>query len=211
MAERTNFLGCEIRTQKSFRPRIETEFWAGKAIGENRQRKGNLKILDLFAGSGCIGISFLKRVGNSSVDFADISPEALSETEKNLKENGILSERYRIVESDLFSGLKGKKYDVILSNPPYVAEARIKEVEDDVLKRDPAISLFGGKDGTDEIKRFLSEVGDHLKGKGVFYMEFDPLQEKAVKEALQNAKIGYQIEKDQFGKVRWLKGRLGNN
>jgi HemK-like putative methylase len=207
MAERSVFLGCEISLEKAFRPRIETEFWAQKAVKENRLRKGRTDILDIFAGSGCIGMSFLKGIEGSFVDFVDISPDAVSEIKKNLEANDIPEERYKIIRSDFFSNIGEKKYDIILSNPPYVALDRIKEVEEDVLKRDPKEALFGGKDGMDCIRRFLGEVKDHLKKEGVFYMEFDPLQEKEIKKELEILGIDCDIRKDQFGKIRWLKGR----
>jgi release factor glutamine methyltransferase len=206
--EKSKFLGYSILRGKAFRPRIETEFWVKKAIEENRQRKGKIKVLDLFSGSGCIGIAFLKSFEDSFVCFADISSRALFEIKKNLKINLIPKEKYRIVRSDFFSGLAKEKYDIIFANPPYVALDRIQEVEKDVLEKDPSLALFGGEDGTACIRKFLKRVNGYLKEKGVFYMEFDPLQAKEIKKILDKKKITFHLRKDQFGKIRWLKGRI---
>jgi release factor glutamine methyltransferase len=164
--------------------------------------------LDIFAGSGCIGIAILKNIENSIVNFADISKEALEQIKINLKLNKISPKRYKIYKSNLFEKLKNKKYDFIFANPPYVALNRIKEVQKEVLEKEPKIALFAGKNGMYFIKKFLKEVKNHLKPGGIFYLEFDPLQKMKIKEIMKKERFDFSFHKDQFKKFRWLKAKI---
>lgn len=205
------FLNCKIDlSKKIFQPRIETEFWVGKTIKEIQNlefRIQNLKVLDIFAGTGCIGITVLKDIKNATVDFADISKEAISQIKINLKLNKIPKNRYKIYKSNLFEKLKDKRYDIIFANPPYVALDRIFEVQKEVLKKEPAEALFADRDGMYWIERFLKKVKNHLKPNGIFYLEFDPKQKEKIKNILEKKGVKFQFKKDQFKKYRWLKGR----
>jgi HemK-like putative methylase len=204
------FLNCKIDlSKKVFEPRIETEFWVGKAIKEIKKSTEtgsllNVKVLDIFAGTGCIGIAVLKNIERTRVDFADISKEAIKQIRINLKLNGISKNQYKIYESNLFEKLKGKRYDVIFANPPYVAFDRIQEVQREVLKKEQEEALFAGRDGMFWIEKFLKQVKNHLKPGGVFYMEFDPLQKEKIEKILEKG-FKFSFRKDQFQKFRWLK------
>lgn len=204
-----NFLNCKIDlSKKVFIPRPETEFWVRKAIGGigNWQLQiGNLRILDLFAGSGCIGIAVLKNIENSFVDFVDIDENAIEEIKFNLKKNKIAKKRYRIIKSNLFENLKSEKYDIIFANPPYVALNRINEVDKEVLENEPKRALFAGADGMAIIEKFLKEVKKYLKKNGILYMEFDPLQKEKIKRILKKEGFQFSFYKDQFEKTRWVK------
>ena len=204
-----NFLNCKIDlSKKVFIPRPETEFWVEKAIGEigNWQLQiGNLHILDLFAGSGCIGIAVLKNIENSFVDFVDIDENAIEEIKINLRKNKIPKKRYRIIKSNLFENLKSEKYDIIFANPPYVALNRINEVDKEVLEKEPKRALFAGADGMAIIEKFLKEVKKYLKKNGILYMEFDSLQKEKIKNILEKEGFQFSFYKDQFEKTRWVK------
>ena len=203
------FLNCKINlSRKVLEPRIETEFWVEKAIRNiERQATKNKRqeVLDIFAGSGCIGIAVFKNAKNAVVDFVDISKDSIEQIKINLKLNKISKIRYRIYKSNLFESLKGRKYDIIFANPPYVALDRIKEVQKEVLQKEPPAALFGGNNGMFWIKKFLKEAGKHLKENGVIYMEFDPKQKNAIKKILEKEEVKFQFRKDQFKKYRWLK------
>jgi len=210
MGKITRFLNCRIDlTQKVFEPRIETEFWVGKAIREINQKiesgKQKIKILDIFSGSGCIGIAVLKNIKNAGVDFVDISNKAIKQIKVNLKLNKIPKNRYEIYKSNLFKSLKNKRYDIIFANPPYVALNRISEVQEEILQKEPATALFAGKDGIFWIKNFLEEAKKHLNKKGDVYMEFDPFQKEKMEQILEKEKFKFHFRKDQFKKYRWLK------
>jgi release factor glutamine methyltransferase len=205
------FLNCKIDTSKGvFIPRPETEFWTKKAIKEIQNyitlyRSNELKILDIFAGSGCIGIAILKNIRKSHVDFVDIDKKAIEQIKINLRLNKISQKRYRIIKSDVFDKIKGK-YNFIFANPPYVAKERLNEVQESVKKLEPKISWYGGRGGLRYIKSFLKGAKEHLKENGIIFMEIDPLQREEVEEILK--KEGYKkfkFYKDQFKKIRWAK------
>ena len=149
------FLNCKINLSKRvFIPRIETEYWLRKAIREIKKEKGAVKILDIFSGSGCIGIAVLKNIKDSFVDFADVDRKAIFQIKVNLRLNKISLKKYKIYRSSFFKKLKGEKYDFIFANPPYVAEERLNEVEKSVLEYEPKTALLSGKKGLSHIKNF---------------------------------------------------------
>ncbi len=202
--KRTKFLNCQIDFSKhNFSPRAETEFWVGKAL-RKIGKTGNLEVLDIFSGTGCIGIAVLKNIKNSRVDFVDIDERAIKQIKINLKLNKIPKNRYKIYRSNLFEKLRGKRHDFIFANPPYVALDRISEVQKDVLKNELAVALFAGKDGLVIIGRFLKQAKAHLRSGGKIFLEFDPLQKEKIKEILIKEGFRFVFKKDQFGKIRWL-------
>ncbi|MCD5396133.1 MAG: peptide chain release factor N(5)-glutamine methyltransferase [Candidatus Pacebacteria bacterium] len=201
-----DFLGCKIDVSKKvFIPRPETEYWTKVAIDEIKKRKGNIKVLDIFAGTGCVGIAVLKHTKNTFVDFVDISDEALDQILKNLALNKIPPQRYKIIKSNIFKNLSQKKYDFILANPPYVALERIKEVDKEVLEKEPHIALFGGKKGLKYIKKFLKKAKNYLKPSGIIYMEFDHRQIEEIRKILIKKEYQFEFFKDQFKNWRFLK------
>jgi release factor glutamine methyltransferase len=208
MGKITRFLNCKIDlTQGVFAPRIETEFWVGKVLKEIKitQSFKRLSILDIFAGSGCIGIGVSKNIKNAKVDFVDISNKAIKQIKVNLKLNKISRSRHRIYKSNLFEKLGKKKYDMVFANPPYIALERINEVQKEVLQKEPATALFAGKDGMFWIKKILKEAKKHLNKNGLIYLEFDPLQKGKIKDIFKKEGFNFSFRKDQFKKYRWLK------
>ena len=207
----TKFLNCKIDLRnRVFIPRIETEFWTGKAIQELVGKKNSeLRILDIFAGSGCIGISILKNVKNLLVDFADIDKKAIEQIKINLKLNKIPSQRYRIYQSNLFEKIKNKNYDYIFANPPYVAKEKIKEVQPSVLRYEPRRAILGGKKGLFYIRKFLKEAKKFLKPDGTIYFEFDPEQKNEISNILRKENYkNFKFFKDEFKKYRFVKVQI---
>ena len=199
----TKFLNCKIDVSKKvLEPRLETEYWTKKAIEEIKKIPRPLKVLDIFSGSGCIGVAILKNT-QSFVDFSDISKDAIGQIKVNVKLNNILNQRFRIIQSNIFSKISDK-YDFILANPPYVALDRIKEVDPDVLKKDPHIALFAGNDGMFLIEKLLQDVKKHLNPNGVLFLEFDPLQKEKIRQILEKKRFQYQFKLDQFKKTRFV-------
>jgi len=194
------FLG--VKVDLFFRPLIpreETEDWVEEVMGEI---KG--ECLDLFAGSGCIGLSILKNVPDSTCDFGDKENSFLKGIKKSVEENRIEKERFNLIKTDVFSNVS-KKYDFILANPPYVAESRMDEVGEDVKIFEPPIALYGGSDGMEIIKKFLNEASDYLKEKGIIYMEFDPEQKNWIEEIIKDKYSSFEFLKDRYGKYRFVK------
>ena len=123
------FLGNKIDLSlRPLIPREETEYWVSIILKEIKEGS---RCLDLFSGSGCIGLSILKNVENSYCDFGEIEDKFIEQIKINLE--GIDENRYKIIKTDIFLNITGK-YDYILANPPYVAEQRMNEVGDDVLE-----------------------------------------------------------------------------
>ncbi len=206
------FNNIKIDTSKSVLfPRLETEYWAKKAISQIKTQKNISsmpKILDIFAGTGCIGIFILKNLPNSNVDFLDISNQAIEQIKINLKLNNISNNRYQIIKSNIFEEIRGEKYDFIFANPPYVAISRIEEVDPSILKKEPHEALFAGQDGMIIIRKFLYQIKNHLKDKGEMFMEFDPSQKPEIEKILQKHNFSFKFYKDQFNLFRWLKLKI---
>lgn len=201
-----DFLGCRIDlSYRPLIPRAETEFWVEQAIGELKNTGGeNLQCLDLFAGSGCIGLAVIKHLPNVTVDFADNDPRGLAQITINLEINHIERCRSRLIESDVFSGIKDR-YDIIFANPPYLAESRKDQVQPSVIGYESPKALFAGTDGLDLIRRFLGQVKNHLQPGGRIYLEFDFPQRSAIEKLLrENGFADFEFHKDQFGRERWL-------
>jgi len=226
-----DFLGCKIDlSQKPFIPRPETEYWVERAIDEMRRahsafssrfiplggsptrlgRKRSARVslvhcLDIFAGSGCIGIAILKHVPCASVDFAEKGKKFCEQIKINAKLNSIDHKRYRVIQSDIFSRVRGK-YDFIFANPPYVALARKSKVQRSVLKNEPHRAVFGGKDGLYYIRKVLKESKKYLAAKGVVYLEFDSYQKPMLAKLIVKEKVTHcEFLKDQFGKWRYAR------
>jgi release factor glutamine methyltransferase len=206
--KRKKFIDCQIDfSKKVFRPRPETEFWVKKAaqiIKKQKTSRNSFNILDIFAGTGCIGIFILKSIKSARVDFADIWPKAIEQIKINLELNKIQKSRYKIYKSNLFEKLGSEIYDFIFANPPYVALDRIFEVQQEVLKNDPLVALFSGKDGTVMIEKFFSRVKNYLNPAGKIFLEFDPSQKKKIEKIAEKEGFKVFLKKDQFNKIRWL-------
>jgi release factor glutamine methyltransferase len=147
----------------------------------------------------------LKNIRSSYVDFVDIDKNAIEQIKINLKLNKISPRRCRVIKSDVFERIKGR-YDFIFANPPYVAKERLGEVQESVKKFEPKISWYGGRGGLRYIKKFLKEAKNHLKEKGIIFMEIDPLQREAIERILKKENYkNFKSYKDQFKKIRWVK------
>lgn len=127
------------------------------------------RVLDLCTGSGCIAIAIAKAFPEALVDAADISVEALSVASINV-EHHELFERVGLVESDVFGKLPGQRYDLIVSNPPYVDAEDMADLPPEFL-REPELGLASGQDGLDITRRILAEAADHLTENGVLVVE----------------------------------------
>ena len=213
----TNFAKCKIDlSSKPMIPRKETEFWVKKAIREIQNSKfkiQNLRILDIFAGSGCIGIAILKGLSRACrVDFSEIDKNSIQQIKLNLKINKINPSRYKVIQSDVFGKLapyrtegSGSGYDYIFANPPYVAFKNKHLVQKSVLDFEPHLALFGGDDGLLYIRKFLKSARRFLKPNGKIYLEFDHLQKNELKKLLKKLNYkNYKIYKDQFHKWRYI-------
>ena len=127
------------------------------------------RILDLCTGSGCIGIVCAYAFEEAEVDLADISADALEVARRNIARHE-LEERVEAVESDLFSNLQGRKYDLIVSNPPYVDQADLSSMPDE-YQHEPDLALGSGPDGLDITRQILRQAEQFLSDDGLLVIE----------------------------------------
>lgn len=127
------------------------------------------RLLDLCTGSGCIGIAAAVYLPHVEVDLVDISAAALRVAEKNLENHG-LTDRVRVLESDLFSALGGQRYDVIVSNPPYVGAEELASLPEE-FRKEPTLGLAGGQSGLDLVLRILRDAPTFLNHDGILVVE----------------------------------------
>lgn len=197
-----DFLGCRI--DLSFRPLIprpETEFWTEQVIQRLRLADRQCRILDLFAGSGCIGIALLKHLPRANVHFGEKDSRALRQIRKNLHMNHVPSSRAKIVHTDIFSRVSGS-YDIIVANPPYIDTAKRTTVQKSVLAYEPKGALFANKRGLFFIEQLLAQGAKHLSKGGIMYIEFGHVQKRSVEKLARAYGWNPTFTKDQFGKWR---------
>lgn len=127
------------------------------------------RVLDLCAGSGCIGIAAAAYLPDAQVDLVDVSPGALAVAAANVARHD-LADRVRVVESDLFAALAGQRYDLIVSNPPYVAAEELAALPAE-YRAEPSLGLAGGDDGLDLVREILRQAPAHLAPDGVLIVE----------------------------------------
>ena len=127
------------------------------------------RALDLCTGSGCIGIAMAVHQPAWQVDIADISADALALARENIAFQHA-GERVRALHSDLFAALAGERYDLIVSNPPYVTEAEYAAMPAEYA-HEPRLGLTAGHDGLDLVLRILRDAADHLTGDGLLIVE----------------------------------------
>lgn len=159
------------------------------------------RVLDLCTGSGCLAILAAHIFPEADIDAVDLSSEALSVARRNVKDYAF-DERIRLFEGDLFSPLKGRRYDVILTNPPYV-DALSMEVLPPEFRHEPSMALASGEDGLDLVRRILRESPHHLTEKGGILCEFGTGREILEAEYPDLDFLWIETE-SSFGEVFWL-------
>jgi ribosomal protein L3 glutamine methyltransferase len=127
------------------------------------------RVLDLCTGSGALAIIAAEMFPNAKVDAVDISTDALEVARANVSNYG-LSDRIRVIESDLYSELWRTRYDLVLTNPPYVNDASMAALPAE-YRREPQVALAGGADGLDVVRRILADTSKHLKKNGLLIVE----------------------------------------
>ena len=180
-------------------PRPETEMLVDKLL--NIYKKKKISILDIGTGSGCIIISLLINLSNSNGLGIDISKKAIQLAKKNKIKHKLLN-RLKLSTQSL-DKIYGKKFDLIVSNPPYIRRYDIKNLSDDIKKYEPRMALDGGNDGLDLIKKVIYKSKYILKINGMLALEIGNEQIKKVSKILldNNFRIK-QVIKDYKNNVR---------
>ncbi len=169
------FMGLTFQVNPSVLiPRQDTEILvdgAAKMIrGDNgRIRQRSIwKVLDLCCGSGAIGISLARLCQNVKVSASDYSKEALEVAKKNAVQNRV---KIKFFCGDLYQPLGKRRYDMIVSNPPYIKSHMIPILQDEVKSHEPMMALDGGEDGLEFYRKIIEQAPDHLKKQGVLALE----------------------------------------
>ena len=149
-------------------PRADTEILVEEVI-KLAKKVGAKKILDLCTGSGAIAVSLAKYITKSEITATDISNEALRIAKLNAKNNNV-EDRITFISSDLFQNVPEEKYDIIVSNPPYIKTKDIKTLNKDVQK-EPKLALDGGIDGLDFYRKITKKADEYLKFGGFLCFE----------------------------------------
>lgn len=161
-------------------PRPETETLVEVGLSFLPDRLAEYRVLDLGTGSGAIALAVSSERPNARVTATDISPEALQIARSNADKLQ-LSERLRFLEGDLLRAVPGEQFDLVVSNPPYVARRDIEGLPPE-LAHEPAVALFGGDDGFEVLSRLVTGVQDALVPGGVFAVEVAPDQAERIEE-----------------------------
>ena len=182
-------------------PRPETELLVDKILKIYQEKQ--ISILDIGTGSGCIVISLLSSLKTSNGVGIDISKNAILMAKKNALKHK-LSRRVKFLNKSI-NNIFSKKFDLIVSNPPYVDSKDIKNLSDDIKRFEPRIALDGGNDGLDLIKKVIYKSKDILKIKGMLALEIGNEQIKKVSKILidNNFRIKHVI-KDYKTNVRCI-------
>ena len=197
-----DFYGLKINVNEfTLIPRYETEYLIELTLKEiKKMNLANPKILDLCTGSGAIGLTLKSLLPSSEVTLSDISKDALMVANKNKNE---LNLDVNIIESDLFKNIPGK-FDVIISNPPYVMTN--ETLPKDVLY-EPHLALYSGPKGIDHIEEIFKIINSHLKNKYLIALEINEKSEPDITNLIKTyfeKNINYKFMKDLAGKTRYL-------
>ena len=182
-------------------PRFETEELVENTIKIAKELFTNpVEILDIGCGSGVIGLTLEKKLSTKTVDLIDISEKALEVTNKNC---GNLNSKANVFQSDCLSNVE-RKYDIIISNPPYIKDD--EQIEDIVKNNEPHEALYAGEDGLDCYRKILKDINKNLKDKFLIAFEIGSDQGKAIEDITNNylKDIQIVIKKDLQGRERML-------
>ena len=185
--------------RKTLIPRPETELLVDKLLRMYNKKK--ISILDIGTGSGCIIISLLCSLNKSNGTGIDVSNSALLVAKKNATKFK-LSNRIKFLNKSL-ENIFGKKFDLIVSNPPYIERKNMKNLSEDIKRYEPRMALDGGNDGLDLIKKVIYKSKDILKIKGTLALEIGNEQIKKVSKILIDNKFRIKhVIKDYKNNVR---------
>ena len=207
-----DFMGLTFRLNKStLIPEQDTEVLVETALEELKRRglgEAPLRILDLCTGSGCILLSLLHELGNSGGLGTDLSEEALEAARENAVRLG-LQERAAFRQGDLWEPVGDERFDLIVSNPPYVPTEVIPTLEPEVRCGEPYAALDGGEDGLVFYHRIMREAAGHLKSSGIIIVESGFDEAPQIAALMQDQKLrGIRTVKDYGGLDRVVLGAL---
>jgi len=196
-----DFFGMQLKVdERVLIPRPETEELVELILAENP--KENLRVLDIGTGSGAIALALAKNRPDWSVTAVDISQDALDLATENAKVQNL---QIFLKKSDCFTEIS-EKYDIIVSNPPYISREDESEVGLNVLHSEPHLALFADEDGLAIYRRIVEDAKDYLKDGGKIYLEIGYKQGQSVPELFRKHLPEKRVRtlKDQFGQDRMV-------
>ena len=179
-------------------PRPESELLVGAVLTHIANLPAPVSVVDLGSGSGALALAIATEAPNSRVIAVEKSDEALVWLKKNVE---AIIEDLRIVHSDVSDALMGIKCDVVIANPPYIQDE--SDLPRDVVEHEPAIALFGGKDGMDAPRAFIAASARLLKSGGLLAIEHNELQGSLIADELARDFQEIQLHQDLVGRPRW--------
>lgn len=200
----TKFYGRRFKCdQRALIPRPETEELTDWIINDV-SNDGNIRILDIGCGSGCIAITLSKEIKNSIVTALDISEEAISLTEENCKINNCQVE---CINDDIFN-FSDAQYDIIVSNPPYICDNEAADIESNVIDYEPHLALFVPDNSPLKFYEKITEyAARNLRSRGKLYFEINRKYGKEMQLLLENfGFINIELRKDISNNDRMIKG-----
>jgi release factor glutamine methyltransferase len=201
------FYGYKIQVQSGVLiPRFDTENLVKWAL-DNLQP--GMKILDLGTGSGCITVALAKEAAKKGITdltfyASDVTDQALRTCEENFLDYGL---DIYVRKANCLIGLE--KFDLIISNPPYIKTGDRDVMDENVLRNEPEGALFAGADGLDFYRKFVKQVPDHLNSHGSFYLEFGFDQKDELQKLLNDSlpDFDFEFREDLAGKPRMVQGK----
>lgn len=197
----SDFHGLTLKVdERVLIPRPETEELVELILSENPETP--LSVLDIGTGSGAIALALANSRPDWKITASDLSKDALSLARENAQSYGL---SLTFVQSDCLDAIQGK-FDIIVSNPPYISEADKDEVELNVLASEPHMALFAGENGYAIYRKIAEQAGDYLTEKGKIYLEIGYKQGDGVVDLLKQffPQKRIRVLKDQFGKDRMV-------
>ena len=203
----TPFLDCTIDlSSRPLIPRPETEYWVEHCIRSIQSNPLPTRaVLDLCAGSGCIGIAIAKATPTARVTYAELEPTHLPTITANLRHNLPVptydAQNYTVVASDLFSAISGS-FDLIVSNPPYIDPA-VDRADRSVTDFEPHLALYGGHHGVAIIHRIIATAPSFLTPSGTLWLEHEPEQTETIHARAQAHGFHATTHTDQYAVSRY--------
>lgn len=202
---------CNAKVDLSLRPMIprpETEYWVKQMIEQTIDKRQEttevhematpFRALDLFSGSGNVGLAILKNIPGTTVDFIEYDPKLKEQIEISVMKNKIDQSRVKVMEGDSWEGATGV-YDLITAVPPYVPPQMKEEVMQELSAEDP-LSFFDKENGYYYHTQVLARAKEFLHDDGVLYLEFDITQRERIEQlALDHGFTSYSFLKDPYG------------
>jgi len=188
-------------------PRPETEILVEKAIAQAEKITfDNINILDVGTGSGCIAVALAKNLENAHVTSVDISPDALQVARENAEKNNVEIDFVNLDALKPWPIEFARKFDIIVSNPPYVSYSEFEALAPEIKEYEPKVSLLGGNDGLEFYRKFANILTDILKPSSFAFFEIGEKQASSVSNIFADAGFqNIQVLNDLAGKNRVVK------